>query len=223
MTCDDDDGNERKTLKAGHPSPSKRHGSTPDHPSNQPASWSWTLPMTWAKPAPHSLDIHCRVWKNDRTLASHGVCRTCEIDSCVHHYAFRPLGPRTSVGPGPSHHRHAGRQGLLGLTGPGRPAGRLLHLRSLWPRTWTCGCLSSLGLGRPVALTLGRKLKGLFGSMWVVHRISLLGLHCRFRCRCRLTSALLFVVFLLGQPGLQQPILADLAGRIFSTQSEALV
>ena len=45
MTCDDGDGNERKTLKAGHPSPLKWHGSTPDHPSNQPASWSWTHPI----------------------------------------------------------------------------------------------------------------------------------------------------------------------------------
>ena len=45
MTCDDGDGNERKTLKAGHPSPSKWHGSTPDHPWNQPASWSWTHPI----------------------------------------------------------------------------------------------------------------------------------------------------------------------------------
>ena len=133
----------------------------------------------------------------------------------------RPLGPGTTVGPGPSHHRHAGSHGLLGLTGPGRLPGRLLHLRSLWPRT--CGCLGSLRHGWPVALTLGRKLKDLFRSVYlnrVVHRISLLGLLCRFR---RLTSALLFVGFLLSLPGLRQPILTDLTGRIFSTQSEALV
>ena len=77
--------------------------------------------------------------------------------------AFWPLGPRTTVRPGPSHHRHAGSHGLLGLTEPGRPADRLLHLRSLWPRT--CGCLGSLRLGRPVAFTLGRKLKDLFRSI----------------------------------------------------------
>ena len=90
--------------------------------------------------------------------------------------AFRPLRPGTSVGP--FHHWHAGRHGLLGFTGPGRPAGRLLHLRSLRPRT--CGCLGSLRFGRPVALTLGRrKLKGIFRSVyldWVVHHLSLLGL-----------------------------------------------
>ena len=138
--------------------------------------------------------------------------------------AFWPLGPGTAVRPGPSHHRHAGSHGLLGLTGPGRPACRLLHLRSLWPKT--CGCLGSLRLGRPVALTLGRKLKDLFRSMYlnrVVHRISLLGLLCRFRRCSRLMSALLFVGFLLSLPGLRQPILADLTGWIFSTQNEAPV
>ena len=79
-------------------------------------------------------------------------------------------------------HRPAGSHGLLGLTGPGRPPGRLLHLRSLWPRT--CGCLGSLRLGRPITLTFGRKLKDLFRSVYlnrVVHRISLLGLLCCFR------------------------------------------
>ena len=85
MTCNDGDENEWKTLKAGHPSPSKRHGSTPDHPSNQPASWSWTLPMTRAGPAPHSLNVHCPVWKNDGTLESHAVCRTREIVDCAPH------------------------------------------------------------------------------------------------------------------------------------------
>ena len=50
--------------------------------------------------------------------------------------------------------------------------------------------------------------------------VSLLGLLCRLR---RLTSALLFVGFLLSLPGLWQPILADLTGRVCSTQSEALV
>ena len=56
----------------------------------------------------------------------------------------------------------------LGLTGPGRTGRQKLHLLSLGPRT--CGCHSSLGLGRLVAQTLGRKLKDLFWSMcWVVN------------------------------------------------------
>ena len=125
------------------------------------------------------------------------------------------------IGAGPSHHRHTGSHRLLGFTGPGRPDGRLLHLRSLRPRT--CGCLGLLGLGRPFAGTHGRKLKDLFWSMylnWVVHRLTLLGLLCRFR---RLTSALLFVGFCLRLPGLRQPILTDLKGQIFCTQSEPLV
>ena len=78
--------------------------------------------------------------------------------------------PSSDPSAGPSHHRHAGSDGLLGLTGPGRPYGRLLHLHSLRPRT--CGCHGSLRLGRPVAQTLGRKLKDLFQSKylnWAVH------------------------------------------------------
>ena len=58
----------------------------------------------------------------------------------------------------------------LGLTGPGRTRRQKLHLHSLGPRT--CGCHGSIGLGRPVAQTLGRKLKDLFSSMylnWSVH------------------------------------------------------
>ena len=42
--------------------------------------------------------------------------------------AFRSLGPGkhwAAVGPGSSHHRNAGWKGLLLVTGPGRPAGRL--------------------------------------------------------------------------------------------------
>ena len=227
MTCDDGDGNERKTLKAGHPSPSKkRHGSTPDHPSNQPASWSWTHPMTWAGPLPllTSTVVSRRMMGPWRVLASVGPVRSSIALPTTWPVAFRPLGPGTTVWPGPSHHRHAGRHRLLGLTGPGRPAGRLLHLCSLWPRT--CGCLGSLRLGRPVALMLGKKLRGLFRSVYlnrVVYRVSLLGLLCRFRRRSRLTTALLFVGFLLSLPGLRQPIFAYLTGRVFSTQSEALV
>ena len=78
MTCDDGDGNDRKTLKAGHPSPSKRHGSTPDHPSNQPASWSWTHPMTWAGPTPLSTStvVSRRMMGPWRVLASVGPVRS---------------------------------------------------------------------------------------------------------------------------------------------------
>ena len=136
--------------------------------------------------------------------------------------AFWPVGAR------PSHHRHTGSHRLLEFTGPGRPDGRLLHLRSLRPRTSInlssntgigqgvdhCGYLGSFGLGRPFAGTLGRKLKHLFRSMyltWVVHRLTLLGLLCCFH---RLASVLLFVGFLLRLPGLRQPILTDLTGRI---------
>ena len=117
--------------------------------------------------------------------------------------------------------RYAGSHGLLGFTGPGRPDGTFLHLRSLRPRT--CGCLGSFRLGRPFTGTLGRKLKDLFWSMylnWVVHRLTLLALLCRFR---RLTSSLLFFGFSLRLPCLWQPILTDLTGRIFCTQSEPLV
>ena len=43
--------------------------------------------------------------------------------------AFWPLGPGNTVGPGPSHHGHAGGHRLLLFTGPGRPAGRVcLHI-----------------------------------------------------------------------------------------------
>ena len=129
---------------------------------------------------------------------------------------FRP------VGAGPSHHRDAGSHGLLGFTGPRRPDGRFLHLRSLRPRT--SGCLSSFGLGRPVAAgTLGRKLKDLFWSMyfnWVVHGLTLLG----FLRRCsHLTSFLLFIGLGLCLPNLRLPILTDVTGWIFSTQSQPLV
>ena len=174
-------------------------------------------PTRWRGPGP--LPLLTSIVVSRRMMGPWGV-----LASVGPHFVIcgdRPLGPGTTVGPGPSHHRHAGSHGLLGLKGPGRPPGRLLHLRSLWPRT--CGCLGSLRHGWPVALTLGRKLKHLFWSVYlnrVVHRISLLGLLCRF---CRLTSALLFVGFLLSLPGLRQPILTDLTGRIFSTQSEALI
>ena len=78
MSCDDGDGNERKTLKAGHPSPSKRHGSTLDHPSNQPASWSWTHPRTWAGHAPLSTStvMSRRMMGPWRVLASVGPVRS---------------------------------------------------------------------------------------------------------------------------------------------------
>ena len=171
-----------------------------------------------------STVVSRRMMGHWRVLASVGPMRSSIALPTTWPVAFRPLGPGTTVGPGPSHHRHAGRHRLLGLTGPGRPAGRLLHLCSLWPRT--CGCLGSLRLGRPVALMLGKKLRGLFWSVYlnrVVYRVSLLGLLCRFRRRSRLTSALLFVGFLLSLPGLRQPIFAYLTGRVFSTQSEALV
>ena len=47
----DDADDDRK--KAGHPSPSTKHGQTPDGPSSQPAwFWSRTLPTkTWAGPS----------------------------------------------------------------------------------------------------------------------------------------------------------------------------
>ena len=178
-------------------------------------------PTRWRGPGPLPLSTSTvmsrRMMGPWKVLASVGAVRSMLAFTTTRPVAFRPLGPGTSIGPGLSHHRHAGRHRLLGLMGPGRPARRLLHLRSLWPRTWTCGCL---GLGWLVALTFGRKLKGLFRSVYlnrVVHRISLLGLLCRFRHRRRLTSALLFVGFLLGLPGLRQPIIADLTGRVFST------
>ena len=186
-------------------------------------------PTRWRGPGPLPLSTSTvmsrRMMGPWGVLASVGPLRSSIALPTSWSVVFRPLGPGTTVGPGPFHHRHAGSHGLLGLTGPGRPAGRLLHPRSLWPRT--CGCLGSLRFGRPVTLTLGRiKLNDLFLSVYlnrVVHRISLLGLLCRFRCCSRLTSVLLFVGFLLSLPGLRQPILTDFTGRIFSTQSEALV
>ena len=255
-------------------------------------------PTRWRGPGPLPLStstvVSRRMMGPWGVLLSVGPVRSSIALPTLWSVVFRPLGPGTIVGPGPSHQRHAGSHRLLGLTitltsswprwrlkspasrlftqsliraqmkenikaprhwplcgeftgtgefpaqrasnaenvsiwwrhhaGPGRPAGRLLHPRSLWPRT--CGCLGSLRLGWPVALTLGRKLKDLFRSVYlkrVVHLISLLGLLCRFRRCSRLTSALLFVGFLLSPPGLRQPIITDLTGRIFSTQSEALV
>ena len=185
-------------------------------------------PTRWRGPGPLPLStstvVSGRMMGPWGVLESVGPVRSSIALPTSWSVAFRPLGPGTTVRPGPSHHRHAGSHGLLGLTGPGRPASRLLHLRSLWLRT--CGCLGSLCLGRPVALTLHRKLKDLFRSVYlnrVLHCVSLLGLLCHFRNCSRLTSALLFVGFLLSLPGLRQPILKDLTGRIFSTQSEALV
>ena len=138
-------------------------------------------PTRWRGPGPLPLSTSTVVSRRMRrpwgVLASVGPVRSWIALPTSWSVAFRPLGPGTTVGPGPSHHRHAGSHRLLGLMGPGRPAGRLLHPRSLWPRT--CGCLGSLRLGRPVALRLGRKLKDLLRSVylnWVVHRISLLGL-----------------------------------------------
>ena len=164
-------------------------------------------PTRWRGPGPLTLStstVVSRKMMSWGVLASVGPLWSSLAIPTSWSVAFWP------VGAGPSHRRHAGSHGLLGFTGPGRPDGRLLHLRSL--RSRTCGCLGSLGLGRPVALTLGRKLKDLFRSVylnWVVHCLSLLGLLCRFR---RLTSTLLFVGFLLSLPGLRQPILTDLTG-----------
>ena len=112
---------------------------------------------TWMNPI---LQLECSLLGYPGQLAHHPL----PAISTSWSVAFWP------VGAGPSHHRHAGSHGLLRLTGPGRPDGRLLHFRSLRPRT--CGCLGSLGLGRPVTRTLGRKLKDLFRSMylnWAVH------------------------------------------------------
>ena len=63
-------------------------------------------------------------------LASVGPVRSSLAIPTSWSVAFWP------VGAGPSHHRYAGSHRLLGFTGPGRPDGRLLHLRSLRPRTW---------------------------------------------------------------------------------------
>ena len=112
---------------------------------------------TWMNPI---LQLECSLLGYPGQLAHHPL----PAISTSWSVAFWP------VGAGPSHHRHTGSHGLLKLTGPGRPDGRLLHFRSLRPRT--CGCLGSLGLGWPVTRTLGRKLKDLFRSMylnWAVH------------------------------------------------------
>ena len=127
--------------------------------------WLWPLTgrancwhqITWMNPI---LQLECSLLGYPGQLARHPLPAIPTAWSV----AFWPIGA------GPSHHRHAGSHGLLGLTGPGRADGRLLHLPSLRPRT--CGCLGSLGLVRPVARTLGRKLKDLFRSMylnWAVH------------------------------------------------------
>ena len=85
--------------------------------------------ITWMNPI---LQLECSLLGCPGQLARHPLPAIPTSWSV----AFWP------VGAGPSHHRHAGSHGLLGLTGPGRPDGRLLHLRSLEPRT--CGCLNWL-------------------------------------------------------------------------------
>ena len=162
-----------------------------------------------------SFTVVCRSMMLGGVLAYVGPVRSSLAIPTSWYVVFWP------VGAGPSHHRHAESHRLLGFKGPGRPDGRLLYLRSLRPRT--CGCLGSFRLGRPFVGKFGRMLKNLFWSMylnWVVHCLTLLGLLCR--CS-RLTSSLLFVGFRLRLPGLWQPILTDLTGRIFCTQSEPLV
>ena len=71
--------------------------------------------------------------------------------------------------------------------------------------------LALLDLDDPSPLCLAWSWRASSGACistnWVVHRLTLLGLLCRFR---RLTSALLFVGFRLSLPGLRQPILTDL-------------
>ena len=104
--------------------------------------WLWPLrgrakcwhQKTWMNPL---LQLECSLLGYPGQLARHPLPAIPTAWSV----AFWPIGA------GPSHHRHAGSHWLLGLTGPGRPDGRLLHLRSLWPRT--CGCHGSLELGRP--------------------------------------------------------------------------
>ena len=130
--------------------------------------------MTWAGTAPHSLDVYCRVWMNDGTLESHGVCRTREIaDYAPHswHVALRPLGPGTSIGLGWLHHWHAGGHGFLRITGPRRPASRFLCLRSLGSRP--CGCLSLLDLDDPSLLRL-------VGGSWRASSSAAAALRLRF-------------------------------------------
>ena len=125
-------------------------------------------------------------------MVSVGPVRTLTALPTPWPMAFWPHGPGNTVGPGPSHHGHAGGHGLLLITGPGRPAGRNC-LRSLRPRP--CGCLHSFRLGRPVTLTLGgRKLKGIFRCVYlnrILHSVSLLGLLTRLRCSSCLAFAFL--------------------------------
>ena len=159
-------------------------------------------------------------------MASVGPVRSSTALPTPWPVAFWPLGPGNTVGPGPSHHGHAGGHGLLLFTGPGRPAGKIC-LRSLILRPRTCDCLRSLSLGRPVTLTLGRrKLKGIYRCVYldrIVHSVSLLGLLSCLRRSSRLAFAFLLDGFLLSLPGLRQPILADFTGRVFSAKRKALV
>ena len=113
-------------------------------------------PTRWRGPGPLPLSMSTVVSRRMmgpwRVMASVGPVWSSIGLPTTWPVAFRPLGPGNTVGPGPSHHRHAGRHRLLGLMGPGRPAGRLLHLRSLWPRT--CGCLALFVLDDPLLLSL---------------------------------------------------------------------
>ena len=162
--------------------------------------------MTWAGTAPHSYDVWTSGW-TWRVMVSVWPVTSSAPVTTAWSMVFRTAGPGrhwAAVGPGTSHHIHAGLQGLLLISGPGRPVGRLC-LRSLRRAGWL---RSLLRLGQPVIPMFG--WRGLYSFFWsmefngVVHFLRL----SRPRCHCRLALVFLLGSFLYRFPRLRQPILA---------------
>ena len=189
-------------------------------PGAGPSRWRGPGPLTTLST---STVLSGRMMGPWRVMPSVGPVRSSTALPTPWPVAFRPLGPRNTVGPRPSHHGHAGRHGLLRFTGSeGRPA----ESASVALDPDSVAVFVLFFLDDPSLLPLeGGSWRASSGACISTELsiISLLGLLSRLRCSRCLAFAFLLDGFLLSLPGLRQPILADFTGRVFSAKCEALV